>query len=149
MISRTGQLIIFFVICAFFASYHGKRQIPRLPLNLMPLLWVAWFPAVFGNLLCPGHQLIQFCRIYISFLVTTILRQFCEDMPEVIVRVLIVQLCHLRNTVNKSTSPGSPCCVMEHPFFLQPIQKVRIARSEAELAVGIFPSFRNTFKYFS
>ena len=30
-------------------------------------------------------------------------------------------------------------------FFL-PIQKVRIARSEAELSIGISPSVRNTFK---
>ena len=70
----------------------GKRQILRLPLNLTPLLWAAWFPTFPGKLLCPGHQLIQFCRIYISFFVT-ILRQLREDIPEVVVWAQIVQLC--------------------------------------------------------
>ena len=40
------------------ASFLCKRQILRLPLNLTPLLWAAWFPAFLGTLLCPGHQLI-------------------------------------------------------------------------------------------
>ena len=46
-----------------------KRQILRLPLNITPLLWAAWFPAFLGKLLCPGHQMVQFCRIYISFFI--------------------------------------------------------------------------------
>ena len=71
------------------ASLVCKRQILRLPLNLTPLLWAAWFPAFLGKLLCPGHQMVQFCRIYISFFVT-ILRQLREDMPEVVVWAQIV-----------------------------------------------------------
>jgi len=51
----------------------------------------AWFPAFLGELLCPGHQMVQFCRIYISFFIT-ILRQLREDMPEV-VWAQIIQLC--------------------------------------------------------
>ena len=94
-----------------------KRQILRLPLNLTPLLCAAWFPAFLGKVLCPGHQLVQFCRIYISFFVT-ILRQLREDMPEVVVRAQIVQLHCFRNTVNKSTGSGTFCCVMEHPVLL-------------------------------
>ena len=128
-------------------AMNRKRQILRLPLNLTPLLWAAWFPAFLGKLLCPGHQMVQFCRIYISFFVT-ILRQFREDMPEVVVWAQIVQLCCFWNTVNKSAGSGTFCCVMDIKFFL-PIQKVRIARSEAELSIGISPSVRNIFKYFS
>lgn len=98
-------------------SFICKRQILRLPLNLTPLLWAAWFPAFLGKLLCPGHQMVQFCRIYISFFVT-ILRQLREDMPEVVVWAQIVQLCCFWNTVNKSAGSGTFCCVMEHPVLL-------------------------------
>ena len=52
------------------------------------------------------------------FLFITILRQLREDMPEVVVRAQIVQLCCFRNTVNKSTGSGTFCCVMEHPVLL-------------------------------
>ena len=38
-------------------------------------------------------------------------------MPEVVVRAQIVQLCRFRNTVNKSTGPGSFCCVMSVIVF--------------------------------
>ena len=93
-----------------------KRQILRPPLNLTPLLWAAWFPAFLGELLCPGHQMVQFCRIYISFFIT-ILRQLREDMPEV-VWAQIIQLCCFWNTVNKSAGSGTFCCVMEHPVLL-------------------------------
>ena len=46
------------MITAVDCTICSKRQILRLPLNLTPLLWAAWFPTFLGKFLCPGHQLI-------------------------------------------------------------------------------------------
>ena len=51
----------------------------------------------------------------------TILRQFCEDMPEVVVRTQIVQFCGLRNAVNKSTVSCPPAVLWKIQFFSSPL----------------------------
>ena len=93
-----------------------KRQIMRVHLKSTPPLWVTWFSAFLRKLWWPGHQNVQFCRIYISFFIAQ-LRQLCQDMSEVIVRAQVIQFGCVWNAVDKGTRFGSSCCVMEHPVL--------------------------------
>lgn len=119
----------------------------RQSLNSTPPVMAARLPAFVRKTIWPWHEMIQFCRIYISFFITEFW-QLCKDILKVIIRSQLIQLCGFRNTIYHCTGRCSFCGIVEHPVFL-PRQKVRIVLSEAELSIGTLPSSRNICKYFS